>query len=151
MCAVARSDFIFRQVCPTYIYVCVQSENISNCRLVYADLYRVHLSLANVQMFVVLVNIVSRGQLFDSRTYTYTYILADKTSREAVIIDPVIELVQRDVNVVRDLKLNLKYASKGALQIVLMVTFLRRNQTITFPVVRCSDKKNSPSGFKKNL
>ena len=51
-------------------------------------------------------------QLFDNRTFTYTYLLADKDSGEAVLIDPVIELVQRDLNIIRDLKLNLKYASK---------------------------------------
>jgi len=49
-------------------------------------------------------------QLFESVSSTYTYILADTKSREAVIIDPVIETVERDVNLVKDLDLNLVYA-----------------------------------------
>ena len=51
-------------------------------------------------------------QLFDNRAFTYTYLLADKQSGETVLIDPVIELVQRDLNIIRDLKLKLKYACK---------------------------------------
>lgn len=51
-------------------------------------------------------------QLFDNRTYTYTYILADKQSRDGIIIDPVIELVNRDLHIVMDLGVNLKYACK---------------------------------------
>jgi sulfur dioxygenase len=49
-------------------------------------------------------------QLFDSKSSTYTYLLADKSTREAVIIDPVLELVERDVNLVKDLGLKLVYA-----------------------------------------
>ena len=43
---------------------------------------------------------------------TYTYILGDATTREAVIIDPVIDAVDRDVQLVNDLGLNLLYAGK---------------------------------------
>lgn len=49
-------------------------------------------------------------QLFDNRTYTYTYLLADLQSKEAVMIDPVLELVDRDCFLVKDLGLNLTYA-----------------------------------------
>ena len=35
-------------------------------------------------------------QLFDRDTCTYTYLLADKTTREAIIIDSVLEQVDRD-------------------------------------------------------
>ena len=35
-------------------------------------------------------------QLFDPQSSTYTYLLADSTSREAVLIDPVFEQVRRD-------------------------------------------------------
>lgn len=49
-------------------------------------------------------------QLFCNRTYTYTYLLADLDSKEAVIIDPVLELVERDVAIVKDFGLNLRYA-----------------------------------------
>ena len=51
-------------------------------------------------------------QLFDRESCTYTYLLADTDSKEAVLIDPVIELAQRDRQVLEDLGLNLVYASK---------------------------------------
>ena len=48
-------------------------------------------------------------QLFDRISCTYTYLLADTDSSEAVLIDPVIELAQRDVQTLKDLGLKLKY------------------------------------------
>ena len=49
-------------------------------------------------------------QLIDYDTWTYTYIVADPTSRRGVIIDPVIEQVNRDLQIIKDLKLNIIYA-----------------------------------------
>jgi len=46
-------------------------------------------------------------QLFDRESCTYTYLLADQN--EAVLIDPVIELAERDAGLVKQLGLNLKY------------------------------------------
>jgi len=34
-------------------------------------------------------------QLFDQDTWTYTYLIADMDTREAVLVDPVIEQVER--------------------------------------------------------
>merc|ERR1712002_1138939 len=48
-------------------------------------------------------------QLFDRESCTYTYLLADTASKEAVLIDPVIELSERDASLVKELGLNLKY------------------------------------------
>lgn len=48
-------------------------------------------------------------QLFDSETSTYTYLLADEESREAVLIDPVIEQVDRDLKLLDELDLRLVY------------------------------------------
>jgi sulfur dioxygenase len=48
-------------------------------------------------------------QLFESESSTYTYLIADKLSGEAAIIDPVIETVERDLKLLRELKLNLKF------------------------------------------
>ena len=48
-------------------------------------------------------------QLFDRETCTYTYLLADEASREAVLIDPVRELVDRDAALLDELGLELKY------------------------------------------
>jgi sulfur dioxygenase len=48
-------------------------------------------------------------QLFDYETYTYTYLLADEESKEAVLIDPVREQVERDAALINQLGLKLKY------------------------------------------
>lgn len=49
-------------------------------------------------------------QLFDATSSTYTYIIADKASKEAAIIDPVLENVDRDLQLIDDLGLRLMYA-----------------------------------------
>jgi sulfur dioxygenase len=49
-------------------------------------------------------------QLFDTASSTYTYLLADITTKEAVIIDPVLEHAKRDAQLVNDLGFTLKYA-----------------------------------------
>jgi len=46
-------------------------------------------------------------QLFDPASSTYTYLLADPPSREAVIIDPVFEQVPRDLALIHELELKL--------------------------------------------
>jgi sulfur dioxygenase len=46
-------------------------------------------------------------QLFDPVSSTYTYLLADPTSREAVLIDPVFEHVRRDSALLEELDLKL--------------------------------------------
>lgn len=49
-------------------------------------------------------------QLFDQVSSTYTYFLADEKSREAVILDPVFELHARDLALVNELGLKVKFA-----------------------------------------
>lgn len=49
-------------------------------------------------------------QLYDSESSTYTYLLADEETRDAVIIDPVIEQLERDVALIGELGLKLRYA-----------------------------------------
>ena len=44
---------------------------------------------------------VLRKQLFDSTTSTYSYLVADPNSAEAVLIDPVREQVQRDLQLIK--------------------------------------------------
>lgn len=46
-------------------------------------------------------------QLFDQQSSTYTYLLADAASREAVLIDPVFEQMRRDVALLEELGLKL--------------------------------------------
>ncbi len=48
-------------------------------------------------------------QLFDPETSTYTYLLADETSRECVLIDPVLEQFERDRTLIQELGLDLNY------------------------------------------
>jgi len=48
-------------------------------------------------------------QLFDLTTSTYTYLIADDETHEAVLIDPVIEQLERDLKLVREHGLTLKY------------------------------------------
>lgn len=49
-------------------------------------------------------------QLFDSVSCTYTYLLGDLGTREAVLIDPVVEHAERDAHLVNELGFNLIYA-----------------------------------------
>lgn len=48
-------------------------------------------------------------QLFDAASSTYTYILFDEATREALIIDPVDEQIQRDLAVLRQYGLKLQW------------------------------------------
>lgn len=48
-------------------------------------------------------------QLYDATSSTYTYLLADEDTREAVIIDPVFEQHARDVALLRELGVTLRY------------------------------------------
>jgi glyoxylase-like metal-dependent hydrolase (beta-lactamase superfamily II)/rhodanese-related sulfurtransferase len=48
-------------------------------------------------------------QLFDPASFTYTYLIADDTTHEAVLIDPVLEQVDRDVELLRSHGLTLRY------------------------------------------
>ncbi|HCN73125.1 MAG TPA: MBL fold metallo-hydrolase, partial [Pusillimonas sp.] len=47
-------------------------------------------------------------QLFDNTSSTYTYLLADETHRQAILIDPVFGQVRRDLALIRELGLKLK-------------------------------------------
>lgn len=49
-------------------------------------------------------------QLFDTDSSTYTYLLADDESRDAIIIDPVLEQLDRDAGLIAELGLHLRYA-----------------------------------------
>jgi glyoxylase-like metal-dependent hydrolase (beta-lactamase superfamily II)/rhodanese-related sulfurtransferase len=46
-------------------------------------------------------------QLFDQQSSTYTYLLADAASREAILIDPVFEQVSREIALLEELGLRL--------------------------------------------
>jgi glyoxylase-like metal-dependent hydrolase (beta-lactamase superfamily II) len=46
-------------------------------------------------------------QLYDPTSSTYTYMLADATTKEGVLIDPVLEQVDRDLALVKELGVKL--------------------------------------------
>eukprot|EP00949_MAST-11_sp_MAST-11-sp1_P004910 g4910.t1 len=48
-------------------------------------------------------------QLFDRESCTYTYIVHDEETREAVLIDPVVEHAERDATVLAEMKVKLIY------------------------------------------
>lgn len=48
-------------------------------------------------------------QLFEAESSTYTYLLADEQTKEAVIIDPVIETLERDLKLLSEYELKLVY------------------------------------------
>jgi len=48
-------------------------------------------------------------QLFDPQSSTYTYLVADSASREALLIDPVFEQARRDAALIGELGLKLKF------------------------------------------
>ena len=53
-------------------------------------------------------------QLFDPVSSTYTYLLGDAASGEALIIDPVFEHQRRDAALLRELGLRLLATLRGA-------------------------------------
>jgi uncharacterized NAD(P)/FAD-binding protein YdhS/glyoxylase-like metal-dependent hydrolase (beta-lactamase superfamily II) len=48
-------------------------------------------------------------QLFDRDSCTYTYLIADLQTKAAILVDPVLEQVERDLQVLRELGLTLRY------------------------------------------
>jgi sulfur dioxygenase len=48
-------------------------------------------------------------QLFDRESSTYTYLLADQQTQEAILVDPVLEQVERDLKLLTELGLSLRY------------------------------------------
>ena len=48
-------------------------------------------------------------QLFEHESSTYTYIIGDNKTKEAAIIDPVIETIERDLKLLKELELKLLY------------------------------------------
>jgi uncharacterized NAD(P)/FAD-binding protein YdhS/glyoxylase-like metal-dependent hydrolase (beta-lactamase superfamily II) len=49
-------------------------------------------------------------QLFDPETSSYTYLIADQQTGDAVLVDPVLEQVDRDLQVLNELGLKLRYS-----------------------------------------
>ena len=48
-------------------------------------------------------------QLYDRESSTYTYLIANLDLEEAILVDPVLEQVERDLKLLKELGLNLRY------------------------------------------
>lgn len=48
-------------------------------------------------------------QLFDKESSTYTYLIADPATQAAILVDPVLEQVERDLKLLEELGLHLCY------------------------------------------
>lgn len=48
-------------------------------------------------------------QLFDAASSTYTYLIAEPTTQAAILVDPVLEQVERDLQLLQELGLTLRY------------------------------------------
>lgn len=48
-------------------------------------------------------------QLFDKESSTYTYLIADPATQAAILVDPVLEQVERDLKLLEELGLHLRY------------------------------------------
>lgn len=48
-------------------------------------------------------------QLFDAESSTYTYLIADPTTKAAALVDPVLEQAERDLKLLKELGLTLHY------------------------------------------
>ena len=55
------------------------------------------------------MNKIKIKQMFDFDTLTYTYLLWDESIKESIIIDPVIEQLDRDIDIIKKLNLKLLY------------------------------------------
>ena len=75
-------------------------------------------------------------QLFDKTSSTYTYLIADSQSKDALLIDPVREQIERDIQLIEELGLNLRYTIETHLHAdhIIAGGFLRRrfgSKTVT--------------------
>ncbi|MFM1841512.1 MAG: hypothetical protein RLZZ490_243 [Cyanobacteriota bacterium] len=48
-------------------------------------------------------------QLFDPETSTYTYLIADPVTKDAALVDSVLEQVERDEKLLKELGLTLRF------------------------------------------
>lgn len=48
-------------------------------------------------------------QMFEQESSTYTYLLADEATKQAILIDPVLETIERDLKLITELGLKLMY------------------------------------------
>lgn len=57
-----------------------------------------------------IINFTQYFQLFDQESWTFTYLLGCAVKKEAILVDPVDMQVERDIKLLKELGLDLKYA-----------------------------------------
>ena len=76
-------------------------------------------------------------QLFDATTGTYTYLLADVSSGDGVLIDPVFEQHERDLSLIRELGIPTVVAVRGATRRIRDGALLEIDGSVTEKVPLC--------------
>ena len=69
-------------------------------------------SIFDTRFFASDMNRIIFRQLFEKESSTYTYLLACRKTKKAVLIDPVLETVDRDTRVIKQLGLDLVYGQR---------------------------------------
>ena len=84
-------------------------------------------------------------QLFDSTSSTYTYLLASRHGAEALIIDPVLERVDRYIQLLKELDLRLVKAIDTHLLPAILEChpFTGQSITVSFRIQRNTNRLNN--------
>lgn len=83
-------------------------------------------------------------QLFDQSSSTYTYLIADEQTKAACIVDPVDEQIERDLQCIRELKLDLLYAIETHIHADHITSAARlRNETGCQIILPCNTNATS--------
>ncbi len=107
----ALSRFTLQGVCGLWSSAAIRSCTVTSMQAQIAA--RSHLQMRTFGT-VAAQNLIFR-QLFEAVSSTYTYLLADATTKEAVLIDPVLETAARDSGLVADLGLQLRCYPDGTM------------------------------------
>ena len=91
--------------------------------------------------------------LFEKETSTLTYLLFNKNSKDAVIIDPVVETLQRDSRLIDELGLNLKWVFETHLHAdhITSAHQLAQKYDAQIGVSKNAKVKNSNANFLSDL
>ena len=86
------------------------------------------------------MNLIKVRQLFDYDTWTYTYLLWCDQTKKCLLIDPVLEQVERDLALIKKLELNLEYVVE---------THVHADHITAASAIR--NKSNAKKRYRRNL